>query len=235
VQQEDLIDHAKSVGIDLIGFAEMDEYCIFEQEIGLYGVKDSVLDTAVVLGMEMQKEAIDRAPLPAAGSEAMRIYAELGIATNRLAERLRAMGFRSQPFHPFGGPALYPPLAERAGLGEIGVNGLLITKEFGPRLRLSMVATDAVPAEYASPVALGIREYCRICAVCIKKCPGQAIFPLDAKRPSASGKTVQNIDHDRCLPEFFRSQGCAVCIKVCPFSRGAYEKLFRNVARAGGD
>lgn len=222
---DDLITFAKSIGIDLIGFTEVDEYFIFEEEMMSYRVKNSVLDNAIVLGMEMKKEAIDQAPEPPAGNEAMRIYAELGIATNKLATYLRERGYQAQAFHPLGGPMLYPPMAQKAGLGEIGYNGVLITKEFGPRQRLSIVATDAAPLPQIKTTHFGIREYCETCGICIKQCPTQAIFPGDQKLKSPDGRYLQNIDGEKCFPQFFKTHGCSICIKVCPFSAIGYEKV----------
>ncbi|MFX0133207.1 MAG: 4Fe-4S double cluster binding domain-containing protein [Candidatus Hodarchaeota archaeon] len=225
---DDLIDYTKSIGIDLIGFTEVDEYYIFEEEMADYRVKDKVLDKAIVLGKEMKKERIEQAPEPPAGVEAMRIYAELGEATNKLAKYIRDRGYQAQAFHPFGGPVLYPPMAEKAGLGELGNNGLIITREFGPSQRLSMIATDASPLPKIKPANLGVKEICKNCKACIKACPGQAIYPFDKKIKSDNGKYITSIDNEKCFPSFFKHQGCSICIKVCPFFKHGYEKVMKN-------
>jgi len=222
--------HAKSLGIDLVGFTEVDEHFIFTEEMIGYRVKDKVLDNAIVLGMEMKKEAINQAPELPAGNEAMRVYAELGAATVKLAEYIREQGFRAQAFHPFGGPVLYPPMAEKAGLGEIGVNGILITREFGPSLRLSMVATDASPLPDSKPAGMGVKDYCKTCGVCVKKCPGKAIYFIDQKPISLEGKYLTSIDSEKCFPHFFETYGCSICIKVCPFFKLGYEKIMAKAA-----
>ncbi|NVM52911.1 MAG: hypothetical protein HWN66_04350 [Candidatus Helarchaeota archaeon] len=227
---DDLITFTKSIGLDLIGFTEVDEYFIFEEEMTGYRVKNNVLDNAIVLGMEMKKEAIDQAPEPPAGNEAMRIYAELGFATIKLAAYLRERGYQAQAFHPFGGPVLYPPMAQKAGLGEIGYSGVLISKEFGPRQRLSMIATDADPLPPTKNTQFGIREYCETCGKCIKNCPTQAILPGNQKLKSPDGKYLQNIDGDKCFPQFFKTHGCSICLKVCPFSELGYEKVMAKAS-----
>jgi len=226
----DLTAYAKSIGIDLVAFTEVDEYFIFEKEMTEYHVKDKVLDNAIMLGMEMKKDAIDQAPEPPAGNEAMRIYAELGMATVKIAEYLHERGYKAQAFHPFGGPVLYPPMAQKAGLGEIGYNGLLITREFGPRLRLSMVATDAEPLPNVASTNLGIREYCQTCGICVKNCPTGAVLPGDQKRKSPDNKYLQNIEGEKCFPQFFNTHGCSICIKVCPFSKLGYDKVMAKAA-----
>ncbi|MHA1132420.1 MAG: 4Fe-4S double cluster binding domain-containing protein [Candidatus Helarchaeota archaeon] len=227
---DDLIRYAQSIGIDLIGFTEVDEYFIFEEEIMSYRVKNNMFDNAIVLGMEMKKELIDQAPEPIAGNEAFRVYADLGTATNKLADYLREHGYQAQAFHPLGGPVLFPPMAQKAGLGEIGYNGVLITKEFGARQRLSMIATEASPLPESPPSNLEIREYCKTCEICVRSCPTQAIFPGEAKKQSPDGKYLQNIDGEKCFPQFFKTHGCSICIKVCPFSQLGYYKVMANVS-----
>ncbi|HUY01171.1 MAG TPA: 4Fe-4S double cluster binding domain-containing protein [Candidatus Deferrimicrobium sp.] len=225
----DLRSYAKTVGINVIRFTAMDENFIFEEEMIGYHVKDGVLDNAIVLGMEMKKDAINQAPEPTAGNESMRVYAELGNATNKLATYIQEHGFQAQAFHPFGGPILYPPMAEKAGMGEVGINGLLITREFGPRLRLSIVTINAAPLPHLESVSFGIRAFCRTCGLCVKKCPTQAILPYDQKVKSINGKYIRNIESEKCFPQFFKTHGCSICIKVCPFSQVGYEKVIAKI------
>ena len=61
--------------------------------------------------------------------------------------------------------ALAIPLAVQAGLGEVGRHSLLITREYGPRLRLGKSFTD-MPLEIDEPVRLGVKEFCDICQRC---------------------------------------------------------------------
>jgi len=75
-----------------------------------------------------------------------------------------------------GGQILYPTMAVSANLGEIGRPGLLISPEFGPRQRLSMIATEATPLPRVEHKDFGIEEYCKKCAACAKACLGNAIL-----------------------------------------------------------
>ncbi|MCK4780898.1 MAG: hypothetical protein KAT57_11940, partial [Candidatus Lokiarchaeota archaeon] len=140
---EEIIEKTKSLGIDLIGFAPIDENLIFENDY--VGGIQFLYENGIVLGMEMDYNAINSAPNPPAGLESLKIYAELGIATNKLADFIRSKGYRAIACHPLGGPILYPAMAVKAKLGKIGKQGLLITKKFGPRQRLSMIAINAAP------------------------------------------------------------------------------------------
>ena len=60
-------------------------------------------------------------------------YNQLGQISNRIADWLRERGYAAHAGHPLGGMALYPPMAQEAGLGWRGISGLVITPEYGPR------------------------------------------------------------------------------------------------------
>ncbi len=74
-------------------------------------------------------------------------------------------------------------LAAAAGLGWIGRNNLLVTPDFGSRIRLSSVLTDA-PLDAGKPISFGCGE----CTRCLSLCPANAIkkepgdFDLNACR-----------------------------------------------------
>jgi epoxyqueuosine reductase QueG len=61
-------------------------------------------------------------------------------------------------------------LATTAGLGWIGRNNLLVTPDFGSRVRLSAVLTDA-PLDAGKPISFG----CGKCTRCLSRCPVSAI------------------------------------------------------------
>ncbi|MHA2121245.1 MAG: hypothetical protein ACW990_08580, partial [Promethearchaeota archaeon] len=118
----EIIEKSKSLGIDLIGFAPVDENLMFEKDY--VGGIEFLYENAIVLGMEMDYDAINTAPDPPAGLESLRIYAELGEATNKLTEFIRSKGVRAIGCHPLGGPILLPAMAVKAKLGKIGRQGL---------------------------------------------------------------------------------------------------------------
>lgn len=219
---DEVIEKANSLGIGLIGFALVDENLIFKED-KINKIKDtSLYDNAIVLGMEMDFDAINTAPELIAGLEAMRIYAELGDATNKLAEFVRSKGYTAIACHPLGGPILYPPMAVKANLGEMGRNGLLITKKYGPRQRLSLISTNASPLPKQNPIDFKIVEYCKKCGICIKKCPVEAI--LEEPITNENGN-ISRIDSNKCFPYFYEKSGCSVCIKICPFHKFGYDKV----------
>lgn len=130
-----------------------------------------------------------------------------------LSGMLRKKNYSTLPLPPADCPtdqrtliAIFPykHAAVAAGLGTIGQNGLLITKEFGPRVRLACLLTDA-PLE---PTPMTKENFCKGCHSCIKACPAQAL------QPPKNGE-IYSINKFACRT--FRQTGmtCGICIKVC--------------------
>lgn len=65
-----------------------------------------------------------------------------------------------------------------AGIGEMGHSKVFLTPEFGPRVRLGLILTDAVlePDPLLEPYTI-----CNLCGKCVTGCPGNAIPPVKAK------------------------------------------------------
>lgn len=110
-------------------------------------------------------------------------------------------------------------VAQRAGLGFIGRNGLLITQEFGSFVYLGEIITD-IPFASDQPMA----NQCGSCTRCIDRCPPQALLgngQLNAQRCLSYQTQTKGI-----MPAEFRPQirnviyGCDICQLVCPFNRG---------------
>ena len=64
------------------------------------------------------------APNPDTAVMVHETYNQLGLVSNKIADWLREQGYAAHPGHPLGGFALYPPMAQAAGLGWRGINGL---------------------------------------------------------------------------------------------------------------
>ncbi len=86
--------------------------------------------------------------------------------------------------------------AVRAGLGEIGYSGELLTPQFGPRQRVQMILTDAVMA----PTPVCDTAVCTECKQCAATCPLDAISATESDCVEICGKTmtVGEIDYGVC-------------------------------------
>jgi epoxyqueuosine reductase len=69
--------------------------------------------------------------------------------------------------------------AVACGVGEIGWSKVLLTRKFGPRVRIGTILTDAE----LEPDPLPEPSLCTRCMRCAKECPGGAI-PLPGERPT---------------------------------------------------
>ncbi|HML05204.1 MAG TPA: 4Fe-4S binding protein [Methanobacterium sp.] len=200
-------NYAKSIGIDKLGYVKVPSQLIFKDKAILYG-------NAIILIMEMDKEAIDAAPSEVTQEMGVVTYDELGKKTNELAEFLRKNGFGAHASHPAGGIVMYPHLAQYAGLGYMGRHGMLITPEFGPRQRISVIFTSIqnLPVNDSNEHSW-IPHFCIKCGKCVRKCPGDAIG-----ESIENGEIRTKIIKDLC-------HGCTICMMECSFNKMEYEKI----------
>ncbi len=223
-QLNDFKKYAKSLGIDDIGFTKIPKHLIFKERAVCY-------DNAIVLIKEMNKNAISKAPSRTTLKSVFETYDTLGIITNKLTDYLRKNNFYAQASHPLGGLVLYPPLAQKSGLGWLGKHGLLITPKFGARQRISTIFTNIDNLPYnKSNEHKWIEQFCNECNKCVRKCPPSAIF----NTPIVHSSTREtHIDRNKCLPYFNKNYGCSICLKECVFSNTDYNKVktrFKNKA-----
>lgn len=152
-------------------------------------------------------------------------YARMGITDIAMAEAIRMMGYNAIPCK--NSTTLSVPLAIDAGLGQLGRNGLLITPDYGPAVRIGKVLTD-MPLVPDGPVDFGVTEFCETCKKCAERCPAGAISKGDRtyEPPSETGNPGAlkwYVDGKRCLRYWIASgASCASCQAVCPFTKGSF-------------
>lgn len=107
--------------------------------------------------------------------------------------------------------------AARAGIGIIGLNGLLIVDGIGSKVFLA----EIIWTGKASPDQSRLDETCTMCGACLKACPGKALCgdrTLDARRCNS----YLTIEHRGDLPDALRLPGriygCDICQDVCPLN-----------------
>lgn len=223
---EGLKSLAQDLGIDDIGFTQVDNSYIFSDKMVLY-------KNAIVLLMEMKSEKIKTAPSKSAEKEIFRTYYRLNIAANKIKSYLNEHGYNAQAGPALGGEVNYPLLAQKAGIGVIGKHGLLITPNFGPSLRLAAVYTDIENLPITdSNEHLWVNNFCDSCNMCVKKCPAQAIY-MNTKIFEDDSK--QCIDYKKCAKPFSQDHGCTVCVRECTFFKSDYYKIKERSKSAKGN
>lgn len=102
----------------------------------------------------------------------------------------------------------YVPAAVEAGLGERGPNHLLVTPEWGPRVRLVSLITD-IPLTPDEPQK---KKLCPglECGLCIDACP-----PKCLSREREPDFVLCNKHHNAYL-HLLGYGSCAMCMQVCP-------------------
>lgn len=119
-------------------------------------------------------------------------------------------------------PILEKPLAEKAGLGWIGKNTLLLNQQQGSWFFLGELFTDLPLAKNQQKM----HDHCGNCQACLKICPTQAIvapYQIDARRCIS----YLTIELKGSIPVELRSlignriYGCDDCQLICPWNRYA--------------
>jgi epoxyqueuosine reductase len=107
---------------------------------------------------------------------------------------------------------------------EYGRHGMLITPEFGPRVRIAKIFTD-LPLDPDEPISFGVKSFCDICRRCSTSCPPKAIPdgpPTDDELTISNLRGVKKwtVDPEKCF-KFWTNQGtdCSICIRVCPYNK----------------
>jgi ferredoxin len=212
----ELTGFARSVGADEIGFSPVPQEWVFQDTAIRY-------TQAIVLVMEMDRQRMSLAPNPDTAVMVHETYNQLGQVSNTVADWLRERGFAAHAGHPLGGMALYPPMAQAAGLGWRGINGLVITPRFGPRVRLAAVFTEIenLPV-YSGDEHAWVLDFCETCRRCVRDCPPDAFYETPIQHDNG---LVTVLDNRKCFPYFIAYHGCSICIKVCPFNTQSYDKV----------
>lgn len=222
---------ARRLGAVDVGFAPMDKALLYSVKGRLdedYGTEITPhYPSALVFLVEMDFEAMRRAPRAEAALESARCYYLAAVIAKTLEAALTQAGWKAKAHYDAHYEMILPPLAVLAGLGEVGRNNILISKRYGSRVRIGAVTLDC-PVTYDSPISLGVEHFCGLCGKCSDNCPPAALSSGEPEEIRGVSKWPTNVV--KCH-RFWRVAGtdCGVCMAVCPFSHK--NTIFHNVIR----
>ncbi len=104
-----------------------------------------------------------------------------------------------------------------AGLGEFGLNNVVVTPQYGPRIRFNSVITEAE----LTPGTLLEQKVClgEDCSICLQNCPGALSLRLDFDPEAVWYNTPARTDMDACQKAWSLQYCLGRCIKVCPVAQ----------------
>jgi epoxyqueuosine reductase len=218
-----LREEARRLGISAVGVAPYDPRFTFAEYAGR-----NAGDRMIICVLEQPWGATQE--LPCAGTEkvALGTYAALLERMTRLTGWLQEQGFQARA-EDYEGESVYIHYAVAAGLGQLGLNGQLLTPQAGSRCRLAGITTSA-PLVFDAPKDYGIEGVCDQCQVCVRRCPVGAI---PAVRREYRGVTKAKLNTKRCFPIVTQVEGCAICMKVCPVQRFGLDVVLTEFRASG--
>ncbi len=224
---EDLKTAVKEFGADLVGVADLQQ--LREARTIPGGLLDP-FSRAVSFGVHVPLavfETVGDRPTPLYSSvyqTANRLLDEIGF---KASKRLQGQGYPALPIpasqvldrDSWHAAISHKAVARVAGLGWQGKSLLLVTPEYGPRVRLATVLTDA-PLAVDAPKP----NRCGSCTACRDACPVGAIKGTG----TADHYRTRNhaLHFESCVEKLTKEFApmpdighpiCGICIKVCPF------------------
>jgi epoxyqueuosine reductase QueG len=211
-------------GVTLFGVADLNGISTLPDQSG------HSFPRAISFAMRMNPDimaSIQDGPNQAYADEYARANDNIDATAAALVAEIQTLGFEARTFSAskrtdtvnIKGEFPHKTAATRAGIGWVGRNCLLITKKFGPWVRLGTVFTH-LPLECAKPLT---KNHCGKCRQCVDACPAGAI---------AGNYWTPGIQRDKLLDvvgcdqwkkkhyfHFHNGHNCGICAAVCPFGR----------------
>ena len=254
--KEDIINLAKEIGISKIGFTTADDFDYLEKSLRLAveegrnsgfehkNIEERIkpklsLDSAKTiisiavayphkLKQQPQKTSYKRGKFTP-NSWGLDYHYVLQDKLDRLARGIEAL---TADFEYKGmvdtGALVDTAVAQRAGIGFIGKNGLVISKEFGSYMFLGELITN-LDIEPDQPVDYG----CGDCNRCVTACPTSCLIgdgSMNAKRClsfQTQDKGVMDLEFRKKIKTVI--YGCDICQICCPYNKGLDNPLATEI------
>jgi len=254
--KEEIINLAKDIGISKIGFTTADDFDYLEKSLRLaveegrnsgfehknieerikpklsLASAKTIISIAVAyphkLKQQPQKTAYKRGKFTP-NSWGLDYHYVLQDKLDRLAKGIEEL---TADFEYKGmvdtGALVDTAVAQRAGIGFIGKNGLVISKEFGSYMFLGELITN-LDIEPDQPVDYG----CGDCNRCVTACPTSCLIgdgTMNAKRClsfQTQDKGVMDLEFRKKIKTVI--YGCDICQICCPYNKGLDNPLATEI------
>ena len=254
--KEEIINLAKEIGISKIGFTTADDFDYLEKSLRLaveegrnsgfehknieerikpklsLASAKTIISIAVAyphkLKQQPQKTAYKRGKFTP-NSWGLDYHYVLQDKLDRLAKGIEEL---TADFEYKGmvdtGALVDTAVAQRAGIGFIGKNGLVISKEFGSYMFLGELITN-LDIEPDQPVDYG----CGDCNRCVTACPTSCLIgdgTMNAKRClsfQTQDKGVMDLEFRKKIKTVI--YGCDICQICCPYNKGLDNPLATEI------
>ena len=174
----------------------------------------------IAFGIPHQWEQVNSNPNSGTSLDA---YSRSTIAARRLETFIKSLGYPARRHSPMDGYDLIAvPYLVKAGLGEQGRHGIVITPETGSNFRAAFVTTN-LEMEIDQPIEFGVKEFCEHCQICAEICPSGSISTAESNEDMHTrGYRHWEINQTSCYNFWMQSMGgmgCRLCLIACPYSR----------------
>ena len=226
----DLKAYARALRLDFTGFCSVDAL-----DGAPKGRRPSAYlanaRSVISIGYSLNRTSIQNLPVSRSAYMLEHDYANrhLDQASHRIARFLEERGFEAigfdsgAGFYHATGKTLeniaadfsHKHAAVACGLGKFGLNNLVLSPKWGPRIRLTTVLTSA-ELKCDDHTLQGNPCLLDSCQECVKICP---VHALDGWKEKYEPERGWVIEKTKCYDYIFktlRGQRCGLCIKACP-------------------
>lgn len=225
----DLRDYARDLHLDFIGFCPADALGAGPADTAPTRYLEDAR-SVISIGYKLNYASIQGLPTSRSAYMLEHDYANrhLDQASHLLTRFLGEHGFAAIGFDSgagfyheagktpkrFAGDISHKHVAVACGLGLFGLNNLVLSPRWGPRIRLTTVITSTALEQ--NDVLQNNSCPAQECEACVKVCP---VHALDRWQKNYDPQTGWIIDKKRCYDYIFttlKGQRCGLCIKACP-------------------
>lgn len=224
-----VLERCRSMEIPLVGVANVERWRVppFQPWMPEEFYPQSIYPEArsvIVIGLPISLPVLETSPSIYYRELYKTVNSLLDQYTYRLANFLNDRGFPSV-FVPRDGYGSIKVLLENpiaffshrhaallSGLGNFGVSNMVLTPEYGPRVRFGSVLTAAE----LPPDPILAEDLCTRCMRCVDMCPSNALdkenYPQGLTNKKFCALYSAKLNEQHISP-------CGICIKVCPVGR----------------